>query len=130
MKSTNTRRWNGHLFLYCHGARPTGIELTADLNLYDDFYNQLILEGWIVGNLSYRRGGVIINGMQKDRTSLPFLFFSIFFLYLSDAILDINNLREYVIKKYGEIEFAILGIKFLTFSWYLTDFFSIFLIYF
>lgn len=56
-------RWNGHLFLFCHGARPTGIELTADLNLYDDLYNHLILQGWIVGNLSYRRGGVIINGI-------------------------------------------------------------------
>jgi hypothetical protein len=61
--------WNGHLFIYCHGNRPEGIELTADLNLYDDLYNRLILDGWMVGHLSYRREGVIINGMFCDSNS-------------------------------------------------------------
>ena len=82
------REWNGGLLIHCHGHRAKGIPLQADLN-HDNMPNtfrELISQGWIVSMTSYRREGII----------------------LKDAILDVNNLRNYVEEKHGQIKCCIL----------------------
>jgi len=73
-------RWNKNVLLYCHGCRPEGIELMADLDLSDELYSTLLKRGWIIAMSSYRRQGRIIK----------------------DAIQDTNNLRDYIVKIYGD----------------------------
>ncbi len=73
------KRWNGGVLIYCHGFRPKGHGLRAELDPSADCYRQLIEAGWIVSATSYRRDGVI----------------------LTDAISDILNLRAFIATRYG-----------------------------
>jgi hypothetical protein len=68
------KKWERKLLIHCHGCRPVGIPLKADLNCNDALYQKLVSEGWIIGMTSYRREGLIVQ----------------------DAILDVNNVRKYV----------------------------------
>ena len=73
-------KWNGKVLILVHGMRIENSPLTADFNAEILPYKQLLKEGWIIASTSYRRNGYIVD----------------------DAILDVDDLREYVIKTYGQ----------------------------
>lgn len=74
------------LLVFCHGCRPQGIELQADLDLTDGMYLSLLQEGWTVAMTSYRKEGRVI----------------------MEAIEDVSLLLQYIIGKYGRQELVLL----------------------
>ncbi|KAL9653800.1 hypothetical protein ABK040_012861 [Willaertia magna] len=80
--------WNKGLIIHCHGHRAVGIGLKADLyyNNMPESFNKFLQEGFMIAMTSYRREGII----------------------LKDAIKDVNNLRNYIIDKFGKLECCIL----------------------
>ena len=71
--------WNGDLLLLAHGYRPETAPLVADLNPNHLAYQSLLNQGWLVAKTSYRRNGIIV----------------------ADALVDLDNLRQHVVKKFG-----------------------------
>jgi pimeloyl-ACP methyl ester carboxylesterase len=78
--------WNGYLLLIAHGYRDQSAPLVADLNPRQLAHQTLLAEGWMIAKTSYRRNGLVIR----------------------DAIADLENLRAYIAKTYGEPQLAIL----------------------
>uniref|UniRef100_A0A6S8BXN8 Serine aminopeptidase S33 domain-containing protein n=1 Tax=Aplanochytrium stocchinoi TaxID=215587 RepID=A0A6S8BXN8_9STRA len=73
--------WNRGIIIYAHGFRPKGHGLVVELNAQPgSCYHRLVSEGWLVAATSYRRDGVII----------------------LDAMRDIINLRDFIVKRYGQ----------------------------
>ena len=58
----------------------------SDLDPEEESLSKLLENGWMISMTSYRREGVIVK----------------------DACLDVNNLRDYIIKKFGKPEITIL----------------------
>jgi len=73
-------QWNGGLLIIAHGFRAEDAPLVADLNPEHLAYRTLREEGWMIAKTSYRRNGIII----------------------ADAVADIDNLRDYIERTYGE----------------------------
>ncbi|MGC4073762.1 MAG: SAM-dependent chlorinase/fluorinase [Nibricoccus sp.] len=73
-------KWNGSVLLIAHGLRDETDPLVADLFPDRLAYKTLRDEGWIIAKTSYRRNGMII----------------------TDAVADIENLRAYIAKTYGD----------------------------
>jgi len=72
--------WNGHLLLHAHGYRSESAPLVADLFPGHAAYAKLLDEGWMIAMTSYRRNGLII----------------------TDALDDLDRLREHVASAFGE----------------------------
>jgi hypothetical protein len=107
--------WNKYVLLHCHGCRPVGIPLVADLDVKDGLYAELIQvmafcfdlilvcvpsfhcglvvcrvqAGWVVGMSSYRREGLIVR----------------------DAMSDVDNLREFVVRQFGAPTAVLLEVR-------------------
>ena len=79
-------QWNRSVLLIAHGYVPEGRPLHADLSLDTPAYRALVDEGWIVGKTSFRRNGIIV----------------------TDAITDLNALREFIVNQDGEPDRIIL----------------------
>lgn len=95
-------KFNGKLLLILHGRRKKYISyidntnglrlltkkvpLYANLNLKDRVYEKLLQQGWMLATTSYRRNGYIIE----------------------DAMVDTDNLADYIAQKYGRPERVIL----------------------
>jgi len=73
------KNWNHKVLLLAHGHRPEGTGLIDNLEVESYFLSELLQSGWIVGMSSYRRDGIIVR----------------------DAIEDMNELREYIVKNVG-----------------------------
>jgi hypothetical protein len=73
-------QWNRSLLLIAHGYRPESAPLVADLNPERPANRALLNEGWMIATTSYRRNGMVI----------------------TDAIADIDGLREYIAQEYAE----------------------------
>jgi pimeloyl-ACP methyl ester carboxylesterase len=71
--------WNHLALLYAHGHRPVGSVRSADIDLSEQYFQDLLRDGWVIGMTSYRREGRIIR----------------------DAIKDMNNLRNFIINEVG-----------------------------
>eukprot|EP01125_Pyxidicula_operculata_P001307 TRINITY_DN11203_c0_g1_i1.p1 TRINITY_DN11203_c0_g1~~TRINITY_DN11203_c0_g1_i1.p1 ORF type:complete len:489 (-),score=92.09 TRINITY_DN11203_c0_g1_i1:79-1545(-) len=80
------KQWNRKVLLQAHGFRPEGTGLIANLNVDELLISELLKEGWIVGMSSYRRDGRIIQ----------------------DALTDMNELRQYIIDKFGKPKLVLL----------------------
>jgi hypothetical protein len=78
--------WHLGLIIFCHGHRREGIELQADLDPEEESFKKLLQDGWMISMTSYRKQGTIIK----------------------EALLDVNNLREYVINKFEKPSIVIL----------------------
>jgi hypothetical protein len=78
--------WHLGLIIYCHGHRREGIELQADLDPEEESFKKLLQDGWMIAMTSYRKQGTIIK----------------------KALLDVNNLREYVVNKFEKPNIVIL----------------------
>jgi len=72
-------KWNKKLLILAHGHRAEKEPLHADFPFESMFYRTLLKGGWMLASSSYRRNGFILN----------------------DAIEDLENLRQFVISKYG-----------------------------
>jgi predicted alpha/beta hydrolase family esterase len=60
-------KFNGNVIIFCHGCRPVGIPLIADLFCENDaLYLQLLQEGWIIGMTSYSKQGLTIREAIED----------------------------------------------------------------
>lgn len=80
-------KWNGNVLILAHGLRRETSPLMADFDSDSLPYKQLISEGWIVASTSFRRNGYIID----------------------EAILDINELRDHIVKTYGKPKYVFLS---------------------
>ncbi|HEY4988441.1 MAG TPA: SAM hydroxide adenosyltransferase [Opitutaceae bacterium] len=78
--------WNKRLLLLAHGYRPDSAPLIADLHPERASLKAVLDEGWMVATTSYRRNGLVVG----------------------DAIADLDALRGYISKAYGEPERVIL----------------------
>jgi hypothetical protein len=79
--------WRKCLIIHCHGHRPHGIGLQADLNVENTtVYQTFLKEGFCVAMTSYRRQGIIVK----------------------DALLDVNNVRDFVVYNFGEPDVVVL----------------------
>ncbi len=78
--------WQGKLLLLAHGFRPESYPLSADFNTADPFTTGLLAQGWCIASTSYRRNGWIVE----------------------DAILDLKELRDHVVKEHGEVKRCIV----------------------
>ncbi len=78
--------WNKRLLLLAHGYRPESAALIADLHPERASNKVIIDEGWMVATTSYRRNGLIIG----------------------DAVADMDALREYIARAYGEPERTVI----------------------
>ncbi len=78
--------WNHNVLLLAHGYRPDSAPLVADLHPERPSNKALLNEGWIVATTSYRRNGLIVG----------------------DAIADLDALRAYIAKAYGDLDRVIL----------------------
>ncbi len=78
--------WNKRILLLAHGYRPESAPLVADLNPRRASLAAALDQGWIVATTSYRRNGLVIG----------------------DAIADLDALRAYIVKAYGEPERVIV----------------------
>lgn len=78
--------WNKRVLLLAHGYRPESAPLVADLNPRRASLAAALDQGWIVATTSYRRNGLVIG----------------------DAIADLDALRAYIAKAYGEPERVIV----------------------
>ena len=78
--------WNHRLLLLAHGYRPATAPLIADLHPERASIKAALDEGWIVATTSYRRNGLVI----------------------VDAIADLDALRSYIAKAYGDLERVVL----------------------
>jgi dienelactone hydrolase len=67
------------MLILAHGLRAESMPITAEFPLREPFYKALLDEGWLIASTSYRRNGPIID----------------------EAIEDVLQLRDFVIKKYG-----------------------------
>ena len=74
--------WNNKIIYYAHGYRAEGTPLHVDINMDNSFYSKKVEDGWMIAATSYRRNGIIIK----------------------DGIEDIRFLRDYVHKKYKNIQ--------------------------
>ena len=90
------KAWNRKLLLIAHGYRKEyfiqiddandfkllkkKVPLYTDLDPREMVYKQILHQGWMLATTSYRRNGYIIN----------------------DAMLDLDNLLNYIIKIYGK----------------------------
>ena len=91
----SNQRFNGNVIIFCHGCRPIGIPLIADLYCENDsLYRRLLNEGWIIGMTSYR-----LQGNHEIRTKVIFQG-----LTVRDAITDIDLLRQWICDNYGLID--------------------------
>jgi pimeloyl-ACP methyl ester carboxylesterase len=79
-------KWNGRLLLLAHGFRPVDRPKVADLFPEHGAYRELLDNGWMVAKSSFRRNGIIV----------------------TDAISDLNALRDYIEKTYGVPKTTIL----------------------
>lgn len=73
-------KWNKNVLILVHGMRGENSPLTAEFDTTELYAKQLLSEGWIVASTSFRRNGHIID----------------------EAIQDIDELREHIIKTYGK----------------------------
>jgi len=73
------KEWNNKVLLLAHGLRDKTAPLSAEFDPENEFYENLLDEGWIIGSTSYSRNGVIIQ----------------------DAISDIILLKKYIEDKFG-----------------------------
>jgi pimeloyl-ACP methyl ester carboxylesterase len=78
--------WNRSVLILAHGLRAEDRPLVADLAPEHFAYKTLLEEGWIVAKTSYRRNGIIV----------------------TDAIADLDALRDYIERAYGTPERVIL----------------------
>jgi pimeloyl-ACP methyl ester carboxylesterase len=78
--------WNHRLLLLAHGYRPASAPLVADLHPDRDSIKAALNEGWMVATTSYRRNGLIV----------------------ADAIVDLDALRAYIVKAYGDLDRVVL----------------------
>ncbi|MFY9923876.1 MAG: SAM hydroxide adenosyltransferase [Opitutaceae bacterium] len=78
--------WNHRLLLLAHGYRPDSAPLVADLNPERISIKAVLDEGWMVATTSYRRNGIVIG----------------------DAIDDLDALRSYIARAYGDPERVII----------------------
>ncbi|MDE3084888.1 MAG: alpha/beta hydrolase, partial [Verrucomicrobiota bacterium] len=78
--------WNHRLLLLAHGHRPEPAPLVADLDPTQFAYRSLLDEGWMIDKTSYRRNG-----------GAP-----------TDAIADLDALRDHIEKNYGQLERVII----------------------
>lgn len=72
--------WNKNVVMLAHGWRLESAPLTAEFDIESRCYSQMLKDGWMIAMTSYRRNGYIID----------------------EAISDINDLRDYIIKSYGQ----------------------------
>ncbi|WP_010248629.1 alpha/beta fold hydrolase domain-containing protein [Acetivibrio cellulolyticus] len=79
-------KWNGKLLIYAHGLRQAYEPLEVTLETDSSDHIKMIKDGWIVAATSFRRNGFI----------------------LGDAFEDIDNLREFIERKYGKSNIAIV----------------------
>ena len=73
-------KWNGQLLLLAHGRMADNMPLSADFSVDSLLNASLLKEGWLIAATSYRRNGYIID----------------------DAVADMEQLRQYIIEKYGQ----------------------------
>lgn len=78
--------WNGRLLIHAHGYRNPDEPLIANLSTERLAYATLLNEGWMLATTSYRRNGMI----------------------LTDAVGDIDALREHIATHFGEPTCVIL----------------------
>jgi hypothetical protein len=65
-ESKEEHSWNGNVLIFCHGCRPVGIPLQANLNLDDELSSYLFGKGWIVAMTSYRKQGQVLLPAIED----------------------------------------------------------------
>ena len=80
------QEWNKKVLLIAHGLVPEGAPLIANFYPNPNLYDKLIDEGWMVASTSYRRNGLIIE----------------------DGVEDIEFLRQYLVKEFGEPQMVIV----------------------
>lgn len=73
-------KWNRNVLILVHGLRPENTPLTADFDVDALPYRQMLKDGWMVASTSFRRNGFIVD----------------------DAILDVDDLHNYIVKTYGQ----------------------------
>jgi len=78
--------WNGKLLLIAHGYVPPNQPLSADFSIEKEIYQRLHEDGWMIASTSYPRNGIIIK----------------------DAIKDLDQLHQYLSKKYGKPKLSLL----------------------
>lgn len=76
------QKWNKKLLLIAHGGRPENAPLSADFEIKKTYVEELLKEGWMVAESSYRRNGI----------------------FVTDGVTDLNNLFDFMSKKYGRPE--------------------------
>lgn len=74
------QKWNKKLLLHAHGGRPENAPLSADFQIDKSFEEQLLKEGWMIAETSYRRNGI----------------------FVQDGIDDLKILYDFIVKKQGK----------------------------
>ncbi|MDD2806418.1 MAG: alpha/beta hydrolase [Elusimicrobiales bacterium] len=88
------QKWNNKLLLIAHGARLEKAPLSADFKIEKNYLEDLLNQGWMVAQTSYRRNGI----------------------FVTDGVADIKIFFDFISKEYGRpgrtyIEGASMGGK-------------------
>ena len=76
------QKWNKKLLLIAHGGLPENAPLSADFEIEKTYVEELLKEGWMVAESSYRRNGI----------------------FVTDGVTDLNTLFDFIAKEYGRPE--------------------------